>query len=161
MVALPASLSAQSFPLHCLLSRAALPQEFSKVDVGHRHVPVSASHSTSGLSFPHHFSIFVASSLNLWGWWHEWSGCYLLRPSSWGQEWLLPPPLSSWRLRPYRMSCHLHTLTLHELITAINFWYSSFKHMSPNHKLHIYKWLRIIHISLTANKIFLEFFTTD
>ena len=27
----------------------------------------------SSLGFPFHFSFFVASSLNLWGWWHVWS----------------------------------------------------------------------------------------
>ena len=27
----------------------------------------------SSLGFPFHFSPFVASSLNLWGWWHVWS----------------------------------------------------------------------------------------
>ena len=34
----------------------------------------------SSLGFPFHF--FVASSLNLWGWWHVWSDCHLLRQSS-------------------------------------------------------------------------------
>ena len=32
----------------------------------------------SGLGFPFHFSLFVASSLNLWGWWHVWPDCHLL-----------------------------------------------------------------------------------
>ena len=71
----------------------------SKVDVDRRHMPVWA--------FPFHFSLFVASSLNLWGRWHVWSDCHLLRQSSGGHRWLLPPPLSSWRLRPYRpLSLH-------------------------------------------------------
>ena len=82
--------------LHSGMSRAVHPQEFSKVDVDHRHIPVWASHSTF------HF-YFLASSLNLWGWWRVWSGCRLLRQSSGGHGWLLPPPLSSWRLRPYRL----------------------------------------------------------
>ena len=28
--------------------------------------------------------------------------------TSWSNGWLLPPPLSSWRLRPYRPHCHHH-----------------------------------------------------
>ena len=32
------------------------------------------THSSPGLSF--HFSLFVASSLNLWGWWHVLSDCH-------------------------------------------------------------------------------------
>ena len=39
------------------------------------------------LDFPFHFSLFVASSLNLWGWWHVWSDCHLLRQSS-GRAWV-------------------------------------------------------------------------
>ena len=35
----------------------------------------------SSLGFPFHFSLFVASSLNLWGWWHVLSDCHLLRQS--------------------------------------------------------------------------------
>ena len=57
------------------------------------------------LGFPFHFSLFVASSLNLWGWWHVWSDCPVLRLSSGGHGWLLPPPLSSWKVRPYRLHC--------------------------------------------------------
>ena len=56
-----------------------------------------STHSTLG--FPFHFSLFVASSLNIWGGWHVWSDCHLSRQSSGGHGWLLPPPLSSWRLR--------------------------------------------------------------
>ena len=59
----------------------------------------------SSLGFPCRFSLSVASSLNLWVWWHVWSDCDLLRQSSGGHGWLLPPPLSSWRLRPYRLHC--------------------------------------------------------
>ena len=33
------------------------------------------------------------------------SDSYLLIQSSGGHGWLLPPPLSSWRLRPYRLHC--------------------------------------------------------
>ena len=54
--------------LHSGMSRAVHPQESSKVDVDHWHISVWASHST--------FSLFVASSLNLWGWWHLWSDCH-------------------------------------------------------------------------------------
>ena len=32
----------------------------------------------SSLGFPFHFSLFVAHSLNLWGWGHVWSDCHLL-----------------------------------------------------------------------------------
>ena len=52
-----------------------------------------------------HFSLFVANSLNLWGWWRVWSDCNLLRQSSGGHGWLLPPPLSSWRLGLYWLHC--------------------------------------------------------
>ena len=65
----------------------------------------------SSLGFPFHFSLFVASSLNLWGWWYVWSDCHLLRQSSRGYGWLLPPPLSSWRLRPYLVWQWSPTLT--------------------------------------------------
>ena len=47
---------------HSSMSRAVQPQEFSKVDVNHWHIPVWAS-----------LPLFVASSLNLWGWRHVWS----------------------------------------------------------------------------------------
>ena len=57
------------------------------------------------LGFPFHSSLFVARSLNLWGWLHMWSDCHLLRQSCGGHGWLLPPPLSSWRLRPYWLHC--------------------------------------------------------
>ena len=43
--------------LHSGMSRAEHPQEFSKVDVDHRHIPVWVSHST--------FHFFVAGSLNM------------------------------------------------------------------------------------------------
>ena len=43
--------------LHSGMSRAVHPQEFSKVDVDHRHIPVWVSHST--------FHFFVAGSLNM------------------------------------------------------------------------------------------------
>ena len=36
-------------------------------------------HSSLGFSF--HSSLFVASSLDLWGWWHVWSDCHLLSGS--------------------------------------------------------------------------------
>ena len=59
-------------------------------------------HWHSSLVFSFHSSLFVASSLDLWGWWHVWSDCHLLRQSSRGHGWLLPPLLSNWRLRPRR-----------------------------------------------------------
>ena len=58
-----------------------------------------STHASLGLPF--HVLYFVASSLNLWGWWHVWSDCHLFRQSSGGHGWLLPPPLSTWRLRLY------------------------------------------------------------
>ena len=59
----------------------------------------------SSLGFPFHFLLFVASSSNLSGWWCVWSDCHLLRQTSGEHGWLLPPPFSSWRLRPYRLHC--------------------------------------------------------
>ena len=82
--------------LHSGMSRAAYPQKVSKVGVDRRHIPVWASHSTV------HFFFFLASSLHLWGWWHVGSDYHLLRQSSGRHGWLLPPPLSSRRLRPYK-----------------------------------------------------------
>ena len=49
--------------------------------------------------------LLVANSLNLWGRLHVWSDCHLFRQSSGGHVWLLPPPLSRWSLRPYRLHC--------------------------------------------------------
>ena len=65
--------------LHSGMFRAVHPQEFSKVDV-------SRLSTHSSLGFPFHFSLFVASSLNLWEWWRNfmWSDCHLLK---W---WLVP-----------------------------------------------------------------------
>ena len=62
------------------------------------------------LGFPFHFSLFVASSLNL-------------SQSIGGHGWLLPPALSSWRLRLYRLHC-LHTLL--DIAGNLNYWYHSF-----------------------------------
>ena len=81
--------------LHSGMSRAVHPQEFSKMDVGHWHIPVWA--------LPFHRLHFMASSLNHW--WHVWSDCHLLRQSSRGHGWLLPTVLLSWRLRPCRLHC--------------------------------------------------------
>ena len=52
-----------------------------------------------------HFRSFETHAT--WGWWHVWSDRDLLRQSSGEHGWLLPPPLSRWRLRPYR----LHSLS--------------------------------------------------
>ena len=54
--------------LHPGMSRAVHPQEFSKVDE-------TIDTFQSGLPIP----LFVASWLNLWGWWHVWSDYHLLR----------------------------------------------------------------------------------
>ena len=56
------------------------------------------------LGLPFHVSLFVVSSLNLWGWWHMWSDCHLEAVSI-EHGWLLPLPLSSRRLRLYRLHC--------------------------------------------------------
>ena len=53
--------------LHCGMFMAVHPQ----VDPPLTHF---------SLGFPFHFS--VGSSLNLWGWWHVWFDCHLLRQSS-------------------------------------------------------------------------------
>ena len=39
------------------------------------------------LGFPFHYSLFVATSWNLWGWRHVRSDCHLLRQSSVGHGW--------------------------------------------------------------------------
>ena len=75
--------------------------EFSKVDVKQWDTPV--------WDIP----LSGASSMNLWGWWHEWSDCYLLRQSSGGNEWQLPPPLSGWWLRLCRLPYHYYGWWLH------------------------------------------------
>ena len=64
------------------------------------------------LGFAFHFSHSATSLLSLWGWWHVWSDCRLLRQSKEGHVWLFPSPLSSWRLRPHRLHC-LHGWWLH------------------------------------------------
>ena len=56
----------------------------------------------ASLDFPFHFFLFVASSSNPWGWRRV---CRTLRQSSGVHGRLLPPQLSSWRLRPYRLHC--------------------------------------------------------
>ena len=89
---LPVSLSAWLFPI-----TPACPGQYT-----HRYFQrwVSAI-GTFQPELP--IPLFVASSLNLWGCWYVWSDYHLLRQSSGGHGWLLPPPLSSWRLRPYRL----------------------------------------------------------
>lgn len=70
------------------MSRAVHPQRESlRVVVEHWHRPLSATHSGR-------FSLSVASSLNLSGWRHVWSDCYLLRQSSGERVWTLPPQAS-------------------------------------------------------------------
>ena len=69
-------------------------------------MPVWASHST--------FSFFVVSSLNLWGGWHIHilyiyiyisPDCHFMRPPRFGHVRSVPPPLSRWRFRPFRLHC--------------------------------------------------------
>ena len=88
MVAFPASLSTWSFPL-----TPAWTGQYSMGVI--RNGCQTLTHSSLG--FPFHFTHFIASSLNLWGWWYVWSD--LLRQSSRDHMWLLPLPLSSRRLR--------------------------------------------------------------
>ena len=59
----------------------------------------------ASLGFPFHFSLFVAGSLNLWEWWSALSDCHLWRQPNGQHVWLLPFPLSIWRLRPHRLHC--------------------------------------------------------
>ena len=59
----------------------------------------------ASLGFPFRLSLFVASSLNLWRWWHLRSDCHPLRQSRGRHMSPLPPPLESWRLRTYRLHC--------------------------------------------------------
>ena len=61
------------------------------------------THSTLG--FPFHFSHFVVSPLTMWWWYGMCCQCHLMRQSSGGHGWLLAPPLSCWKLRPYRLHC--------------------------------------------------------
>ena len=88
IVAFPASLSTWSFPL-----TPAWTGQFSMGVI--RNGCQTLTHSSLG--FPFHFTHFIASSLNLWGWWYVWSD--LLRQSSRDHMWQLPLPLSSRRLR--------------------------------------------------------------
>ena len=49
----------------------------------------------SSLGFPFHVSLSVAISLNLWGWWHTWSGCHLFPNASFLPSFHHSNPLSS------------------------------------------------------------------
>ena len=92
-VALPASLFARSFTI----TAPACPGQYTHRSF--RRWVSTIDTFQSGL--PIHFSFFAASPLNIWGWWHVWSNCHILKQSSGWEGELLPPPLSSWRLRPY------------------------------------------------------------
>ena len=95
MVALSASLSAQLFPFTLACSGRTTTGVFEGGCWPWTH---------SVLGFPFHVSLFVVSSLNLWGWWYMWSDCHLEAVSI-EHGWLLPLPLSSRRLRLYRLHC--------------------------------------------------------
>ena len=104
------------------MSRTVDPQESLNWNVEHCHMPVWTSHSTFYL-------LSVAGSLSLWEWLHVCSGCRSSRQSSGEHVWLLPFPLSSWTLSPYRRHC-LHGWWSHFALqwspTLIGLWW-------PNH----------------------------
>ena len=80
MVALTASLSAQSFPF-----TPAHPGQYTYWSFQRRMLTFATFQS----QLPRfQFSVLVASSLTLWGWWHMWSDCRLLRQSS---TWVTAP----------------------------------------------------------------------
>ena len=93
---LPVSLSAQSYPFTPVCpgqyTHRSLQRWMSTIDTFQSGLPIS-------------LFTFCSKLIVLWGWWHVWSDCQFLRQSSGGHEWLLPPPLSSWRLRLYRLHC--------------------------------------------------------
>ena len=64
MIALPTSLSAGSFPFSLACPRQYTHRSFQRW-------MLTRTHSSLDLLF--HFSIFVATSLNLWGWSRAWS----------------------------------------------------------------------------------------
>ena len=94
-VALPASLSALSFPF-----TQACPGQCTHRSFWRWMATIDTFHTRFPIPF-----FTVCSKPNLWGWWHVWSDTHLVRQSSGGLGLLLPPPLSSWRLRPYRLQC--------------------------------------------------------
>ena len=78
--------------LHPGMSRAVHPQfstVMSTIDTFKSGLPIPLST----------FCIKLIESVRMVA--YMWSDCHLLRQSSGGHGWLLPPPLSSWRLRPY------------------------------------------------------------
>ena len=80
MVALTASLSAQSFPF-----TPARPGQYTYRSF-QRWMLTFDTFQSELPKFQ--FSVLVASSLTLWGWWHMWSDCRLLRQSS---TWVIAP----------------------------------------------------------------------
>ena len=67
----PASLSSGSFPVTTVCLAQYIHRSFRRCISSIWHIPVWASHSS--------FHLFVASSVNLWGWWHVWSDWHLWR----------------------------------------------------------------------------------
>ena len=59
MVALLTSLSAEGIFLDCIMSRTAQPQDSSKMDVEHWHMPVWAS----GINISHSISIYLFTAI--------------------------------------------------------------------------------------------------
>jgi len=92
MVALPASLSARSFPF-----TPACPGQYTHRSF--RKWMSTTDTFQSGLHIPlFTFCSTLTESVRM-------MTCRLLRQSSGGHRWLLPPPLSRWRLRQYRLHC--------------------------------------------------------
>jgi len=106
MVALPASLSAWSFPFTPACPGQYSPKSFqrwmSAIDTFLSWLPIPL------------FTFCCKSIDSVMMIWHVLSDCqcHLMRQSSRGHGWLLPPPLSRWKLRPYRLHC-LHGWWLH------------------------------------------------
>ena len=89
MVAFPTGQSAQSFPFTLACPGQDIHRGFWTV--------TRASNSTF-----HLFYMKLIKTLRIC---HMWSDRHLFRQSSGGHMWLFPPPLSSWRLKPYRLHC--------------------------------------------------------
>ena len=93
----------------------------------------------ANLGFLFHFSLFAASSFNLLGWWNVWSNSHLLRQSNRGNVWLFSPPLSSWRLSPYKLHFSMMVvvpcLTVKSHVTSL--W-------CPSHQCIHYEILRFV-----------------
>ena len=93
MVTFPPGLSAQAFPF-----TLACPGQ----DI-HRCFWTWMLNIDTGVQF--YFSLIYRKLIKSVRIWHVWSDRHLLRQSSGGRMWPFPPPLSSWRLKPYRLHC--------------------------------------------------------